>query len=319
MDSSIFFSRLNWRIKHIVATISYQTYLIINGHLLNPLWRTRTVRRYKRSEITAKAVKMFYRLYSKEIKDIKIPVQSLSEEPERAFSIWFQGEDNAPNSVKACFRSMRKHLKQELIVIDEESLSDWITLPDFIIRKWKCGIIGNAHFSDICRLQLLYQHGGLWFDATDFVTAPVPKEIMDIDFFVFMGGRRVLSWYGFIQNCFIRARKGNELVGIWRDAILRYWEKENKIITYLGHQILFEYVIETNERAAELFSKMPKIDQDPTHVLWYGHKDDSFEISKYEEYSSPIFFQKTDFKDKSARNPICGSMAHHMLVLDCYN
>lgn len=311
----LFFSKIKnigWKFRHITSTISYQAYLITFGHILNPLWLPRDIRRYRRSKVTSKAVMKFLELYKKDIKFLSVEEECVMEESERAFSLWLQGEDNAPSSVKACFQSMRKHLAQELVVIDENSLSDWISIPDYIIRKWKEGKIGNAHFSDICRVELLYQHGGVWFDATDYVTAEVPDFIMNSDFFVLMGGSKILSWYGFIQNCFIRAKKGNPLLKIWRDAIYKYWEKENRIITYLGHQILFQFIIQNNEQASLLFTLMPKIVQDPTHVLWYEHKDDPFDRLKYEEYTLPTFFQKTDFKDIRARNPIPNSMAAYM-------
>ncbi len=298
-----------------LATLRYQCSVILFGHILNPLWKSREERRYRRSEATAAAVRKYLSIYKKEIENDNIPyTPAENAEKEHAFSIWFQGEENAPDSVKACFAGMRQHLDQELIVLDNNTLFDWIELPEYIIEKWKSGKIGNAHFSDICRVELLFRHGGLWFDATDYVTAPVPEIIMKSDFFVFMGGQKIDSWYGFIQNCFIRARKGNPLLGLWRDAMLMYWKHEDKIITYLGHQILFQVVTEYNKQAASLFAKMPRMDQDPTHVLWYEHKEEPYDSKKFLEYTEGTFFQKTDFKDKNARNPLPGSMAAYMFA-----
>lgn len=93
-------------------------------------------------------------------------------EPERAFSIWLQGEDAAPDIVKACFRSMRHHFGENVVVLDRHTLPLWIDLPGHVVDKWRAGQIGAAHFSDICRVELLYRHGGWWLDATDFVTSP---------------------------------------------------------------------------------------------------------------------------------------------------
>lgn len=299
--------------KDKIASLRYQSSLILFGHLLNPLWKSREDRRRRRSAATAAAVRKYLSIYGKEIANADIPVTTdASEGTEYAFSIWFQREENAPECIKACFGSMRKHLKQKLIVLDEKTLFDWISLPDYIIEKWRSGKIGYAHFSDICRVELLYRYGGVWLDATDYVTAPVPEYIMDSDFFVFMAGQKIVSWYGFIQNCFIRAKKGDPLLGLWRDAMLMYWQHEDKMITYYGHQILFQVVTETNEKAASLFAKMPKVDQDPTHVLWYGHRDDPYDSINFKEYTAGAFFQKTDFKDIRARKPLPGSIAAFM-------
>ena len=39
-----------------------------------------------------------------------------------------------------------------------------------IVEKWKRGIIGPAHFSDLIRLELLVRYGGYWIDATVYCT-----------------------------------------------------------------------------------------------------------------------------------------------------
>lgn len=141
----------------------------------------------------------YLRRYAPAVEKIVPETVDTTEEPERAFTIWYQGEDAAPELVKACFRSMRRNLKQELVVLDENTLFDWITLPEHIVRKWKEGKIPHTQFSDICRIELLFEHGGLWFDATDYVTAPVPQYIMDEDFFLFMAGSRIRGSYAFIE------------------------------------------------------------------------------------------------------------------------
>ena len=300
-------------VKHYFDRLNFHIGFLVRGHILNPLWHSRDVRRHKRLEATSQTVNKYLSRYSDEISKICPPVpNNTAKEPERAFAIWLQGEDNAPDSIKACIKSMRRHLDCRLEVLDENSLFDWISLPDYIIDKWKTGKMSNAHFSDICRIELLFQHGGYWFDATDYVTDGVPDLIKDSDFFVFMAGRKIKSWIGYIQNCFIRAKKGNQLIGLWREAIFEYWKKENSVINYYVHQMLFKLLVETNNTAKRLFAEMPRIDQDPTHVLWYDHRNDPYDKVLYEKYTSPTFFQKTNFKDENARNPIPMTMAAYI-------
>ena len=210
---------------------------------------------------------------------------------------------------------MRRNLKQELIVLDENSIFDWISLPEVIVKKWKAGKIRAAHFSDICRVELLYRHGGIWLDATDFVTAPVPDIIEQSDFFVYMSGNNIRGSYSFIQNCFIRSKKGNVLLGIWRDAILKYWTHENSVINYFTHQLLFRIVTEENNSASSEFKKMPRIDQDPTHTLWKDYCMEPYDKEKFERLTSGAFFQKTNYKDKRLQNIVPGSVAEYMLNL----
>ncbi|MBD5275717.1 MAG: hypothetical protein HDS37_06405 [Bacteroides sp.] len=289
------------------------TVYILKAHILNPIWKDRDSRRKTRYDATYRFVMDYLQRYADDVRNFDAGKTDVADEPERAFTIWFQGEDEAPALVKACFRSMRRHLKQELVILDEKSLFEWISLPDYIIDKWKKGAITHAAFSDICRVELLYQHGGVWLDATDFVTAPIPESIMNEDFFVFMAGKKVRGNYAKIQSCFMRGRKGNPILSVWRKAIYLYWKKENRKINYFWMHFLLRLVVENNEVARREFSKMPKIDQDPTHELWEAHAGDIYDKDEFNRICDGSFFQKTNFKDKRLRNVPFGSVAQHVL------
>lgn len=293
--------------------IKQQLHLITKGHILNPFWGNREERRKKRYKATFDSAMGYLNRYAPAVKAVKPEQCTTPPEPERAFTIWYQGEDNAPALVKACFRSMRRHLKQELVVLDEKTLFDWITLPDYIIKKWKEGKIPHTQFSDICRIELLFQHGGLWFDATDYVTAPVPQYIMDEDFFLFMAGKKIRGSYAFIQSCFIRARKGNPVLGVWREANNIYWKEENSKINYFVHHLLLRLAVDVNPIAQEYFGKMPKVDQDPTHALWGEHCMDAYTEETFKALTDDSFFQKTNYKDKRLLNMQPGTIAEHIL------
>lgn len=288
--------------------------LIVKGHLLNPVWRDRDVRRRQRYRATLETMMGYLKRYAPEVtKIIPAPVDNPGTEPEHAFTIWYQGEDTAPDLVKACFRSMRKNLKQKLIVLDENTLFDWISLPDFIIDKWKKGIIPHTQFSDICRVELLYQHGGLWFDATDYITAPVPQFIMDEDVFLYGAGEKIRGAYAFIQSCFIRGKKGNPLLGIWREANFIYWKEEMSKIDYFVHHLMLRLSTEVNPIAKECYARMPHIDQDPTHALWGEHADDVYDENLFSQLTRDAFFQKTNYKDSRLKQLKEGSVADYIL------
>lgn len=289
------------------------TVYIFKAHILNPIWNDRDSRRKIRYDATYNFVMGYLQRYAEEVRKFDAGKNHVAEEQERAFTIWFQGEENAPALVKACFRSMRHHLKQELVILDEKSLFEWISLPDYIIDKWKKGAITHAAFSDICRVELLYQHGGVWLDATDFVTAPLPEFIMNEDFFVFMAGNKVRGNYAKIQSCFMRGRKSNPILSIWRKAIYLYWKNEKSKINYFWMHFLLRLVVENNEVAKREFAKMPKIDQDPTHELWGSHAGDVYDKDEFDRICGGSFFQKTNFKDKRLRNVTPGSVAQYII------
>ncbi len=289
------------------------TEIIIRGHVLNWFWRPREVRRAVRCDVILDVIPKYFKRYLPAAAAVKERKPIKDDKNEKIFSIWLQGEKNAPELVKACFRNIRKHCSQELVVLDENTLFDYITLPDEIIEKRKQGKIKNAHFADICRVELLYEHGGFWLDSTGFATSAIPQWIVDEDFFVYMAGQKVGSPYSFMQNCFIRARKGAYLLDAWRAMILDYWMHENHSFDYFMHQLLFRTLVMNDPRAKKYFAKMPHVDQDPTHALWWAYADKPFDKKVFDEVTSGAFFQKTTYKQ--AKNPIKGSFADEMLKM----
>lgn len=290
--------------------------IVLKGHVFNPPWASRLDRRRRRGEAISKAVERYLDKYIPAFADVSEDENVPPQDKERIFSIWFQGEDNAPELVKACWRSIRTHCSQELVVLDGKSVFEWIELPEYVVRKWNEGKIRPAHFADICRIELLYRYGGLWLDATDFVFAPMPQWLMDQEFFVFMSGNRLTGSYSYIQNCFIRGRKGNYLLKAWREAVLEYWKHEDSTIDYFVHQLLFKKVVQNNKRATALFAKMPAVIQDPTHTIWFEHASDPYDEALFNSLASAAVFQKTEFKSENARNPKPGTFAEKLINLN---
>ena len=187
----------------------------------------------------------------------------------------------------------------------------YIKLPDVILEKRRQGKIKNAHFADICRVELLYNYGGFWLDSTGFATAPIPDWIVKEDFFVYMAGKNVGSPYSFMQNCFIRARRGAYLLAAWRAMILDYWMHENHSFDYFMHQLLFKTLVMNDPRAKKYFAKMPHVDQDPTHMLWWSYQNKPFDQKTFDDVTSGAFFQKLTYRGSD--NPVPGSFADVMI------
>ena len=284
--------------------------IVVRGHILNWFWRDRETRRAVRSDILADAIPRYFRRYLPAAAAVVERPVVKDDKNEKIWTIWLQGEDKAPPLVQACFRSVRKNCTQELVVLDENTLRDYITLPD-IWEKRAAGKIKNAHFADICRVELLYEHGGIWLDSTGFATAPIPDWIIEQDFFVYMAGQHVGSPYGFMQNCFIRSRRGAYLLDAWRAMILDYWIHENGSFDYFMHQLLFKTMVMNDPRAKKYFAKMPHVDQDPTHALWWKYADKPFDQKTFDAVTSGAFFQKTTYAQ--AKNPEPGSFADVMI------
>ena len=296
-----------------LARFIAMTDIMVRGHILNWPWRSRDHRRVVRSDVISQVIPRYFKRYLPAAAAVPERTVVKDDANDKIFTLWLQGEDKAPPLVQACFRSVRRHCKQELVVLDEKTVFDYITLPDIIMKKRKAGKISHAHFADICRVELLYNHGGFWLDSTGFVTEPIPDWIANEDFFVYMAGQNVGSPYSYMQNCFIRSRKGAYLLDAWRAMMLDYWMHENGPFDYFMHQLLFKTMVMNDPRAKKHFEKMLHVDQDPTHALWWAYHDKPYDAKIFKKVTSGAFFQKTTYQQ--AKNPKPGTVAAEMLKM----
>lgn len=287
--------------------------IILRGHLFNPLWLPRQERRRRRGEATRQAVLDY-------LEKMMPPSDNRQEQPEAGTSqdrhiwtLWLQGEEQAPAIVRACIASMREHLSGELHVLTQADILETISLPGPILDKWRSGRIRPAHFADICRLELLWEYGGVWADATDWFSADLPDWLWKEDFFVYMSGERLTGSYAFIQNCFIRSSKSSPVLAAWRDAVFRYWEHEDSAIDYFIHQLLLEYAIQHDPQAARSFAQMPRLNQDPTHELWFVRGGDVYDPAAYRQIVDRALFQKTEYKSHLSQLPPKDSFAERLM------
>lgn len=283
--------------------------LVINGSFF---WSSRLRRQFRG---VAKRAMIFSYLDRYKNDYAKLPCKEVSRKPDsnRIFSIWFQGEEHAPAIVKACFRGIRENCSYGLSVLDESNLNEWIHLPEFIIRKREEGKISYAQFSDLCRLELLSEHGGLWMDSTDFVVADIPQWIWDEDFFLYLAEPKSKNSYSGVQSCFIRAKSGNPIIRAWRDAVWIYWQNEENVLDYFIVHLILMKLVECNLVVKKLFDKMPKRSQYPTHVVWKKYADKPFDKPLFMKLTQDVPFQKTSYRTNSAKNPIPGSFADAMI------
>jgi hypothetical protein len=114
--------------------------------------------------------------------------------------LWYQGLDRAPLVVKKCVESwIRENPGWDVVVLDAESLKRYVT-PD--LPPDKLARLDLTKQSNLVRLQLLADFGGVWADATVLCLRPLDEWIDECTasgFFAFAfpdGHSRVLStWF----------------------------------------------------------------------------------------------------------------------------
>ena len=221
-----------------------------------------------------------YNKYSKKYEDLieRFVVSEKSEASNIVWICWLQGIENAPDLVKACINSVYLNLKQnDIRLISESNLRDYISFPEYIEQKYRDGIIGKAHYSDLIRTELLCKYGGLWLDATVLCTSgEIPKTISDSELFVYqtlnLDRSDFLPILG--SNWLIKANKNNPIMMLTRELLFRYWKDENQTADYFIFHILFSMAA---NKYKEDWEKIPVFSNQPPHVL-------QFEFDK--EYSA---------------------------------
>ena len=188
------------------------------------------------------------------------------EHSRKIWVCWMQGIDNAPELVKVCYASLHLYLKdREIILLTSENINQYVTLPKYIERKRRDGIIPMAHYTDMLRLELLIKYGGTWIDATVLCTGGVfSKEIMDSELFLFQHIRKGESRFLGISNWFITSCADNWVLKVLRDMLYQYWRDYNCVVHYYMFHLFFGMII---EKYPEVAAKMPRHGNKIPHYL----------------------------------------------------
>ena len=182
---------------------------------------------------------------------------------------WLQGRNNAPEIVKKCIDSVERYGDgYEVLVLSAETVFDFVSLPEQIIRKYQSGKIAFTHFSDILRTALLVQHGGIWIDSTVLLTDSIPEVISEQPLFFFQ--RSVLqSAPHFGSNWFLAANKGNPVMKRMLELLIAYWTGECVLRDYYIYHIFMYLLLVRNTQAADMLRTMPYIPNVDAHTLQY--------------------------------------------------
>lgn len=161
---------------------------------------------------------------------------------------WWQGLDRAPEIVRACVASISRNVgNHPVTLVTDANYRDYVDLPGWVMDKVHAGIITRTNLSDLLRLSLLAEHGGLWLDATLFCIAPIDELVFGHPMFTIKrpdylhasiaGG----NFAGYSLACDEDHRRVFVTV---RDLFLEHWRRSDFIVDYL----LVDYLIAMAQR-----------------------------------------------------------------------
>lgn len=167
--------------------------------------------------------------------------------------MWWQGELQMPNIIKACYNSIKANrpAHYQVILITQNNWKEYINLPNVVLTKWEKGIIPIQFFSDIIRFNLLRIHGGVWFDATLLVSQKLSESLFSKDVFTLS----IPTSQDFVSNGkwsgFAFGGSNQNISDYIYRCLIYYWENHNSIIDYF----LLDYIIKIGYNRHTIFKK----------------------------------------------------------------
>ena len=172
---------------------------------------------------------------------------------------WLQGEENMPLIPQLCLQSIRKHAgRHKVIVLTIDNYKEYVKIPNTLIEMYSAGKIKPAHFTDILRINLLAQQGGLWLDATMLVTKDVPQEIFEYPFFSIKTENRGY----FVSQCrwavfCLGTQKGNPLFTHLASLFEQYITKTDIFVDYFLFDNFIDMLYKRNPMIREQIDSLP--------------------------------------------------------------
>jgi hypothetical protein len=229
------------------------------------------------------------------------------------WTCWFQGREAAPPLVRKCLRSWeRNNPGWQFRCLDATSVERYVPVRQFIDLRRQS--LTAASLSDIVRILLLREFGGVWVDATLFCNRPLDEwlpGVMDEGFFAFAApapDRPLSSW-------FVSSGSNNYLVSTWCRQTTEYWSKRADTDDYFWFHHLFREMCETDRRAAEAWSRVPKISADGPHALQFDGRmyRSNADVLGSIDWTTPVFKLTHRLPEAGI---IPGSLLEHLLEHD---
>lgn len=174
---------------------------------------------------------------------------------------WGQGlDDELPELIRYCFASVDKHKGEYRVIrLSDNSLGEYLQLPDIVAERLQQGEgYTRTFFSDLLRVALLATYGGIWLDATIYLSDELPEYVHRGDFFAYQRSEQEplsvqrdfrSSYYAYwgwqpefevrMLNAFLVSKPQSPLALDLYSLLLAYWQEEESVKDYFFFQVLF--------------------------------------------------------------------------------
>lgn len=227
---------------------------------------------------------------------------------------WLQGIEQAPDMVQRCVANTKRKMEAlgyQVILISEQNLKEYVTLPSFIEQKYKQGIIPPAHYADLIRLNLLIEYGGTWIDTTVYCSQEtIPSYMLESDLFVFQELKPGKDGHSLTtSNWFITSSAQHPILMLTRALLLEYWKSHNKLIDYYIYHYYFEIA---RKQYVELDSQIVPCSNGTPHILLL-HLFEKKSYAWFESILSQSPWHKLTYKLDSESQDLQGTCFEYLM------
>jgi len=201
------------------------------------------------------------------------------------FILWFQGFDKAPDVVKHCVQSWYHYNPSwNIVLLDNTNLHEYVDLTVIHYSE----DIELCHLSDIIRMLLLRDYGGLWVDATCFCNKPLNDWL---PFYIHEGFFAFDKPYSYlmISNWFLYSEKNHPILTKWCEETLYYYQLHGRAETYFVHHYIFEQLYRENNTFKQCWDNVPKVSGDIPHSLSITNFFKKDSISDIDSKRVPVY------------------------------
>lgn len=210
---------------------------------------------------------------------------------------WWQGEEQMPDIIRMCFTSLKKNAPNDrpIVLLHSENYRKYADIPQYIIDKFEKKVMSITHFSDILRMTLLAKHGGLWIDASVFLSSKMPSEVFEKPYFT---GTTPAYPDSIAQSKYTVFLLGAAAEAPWivlvRDVLYEYWKKSWVLMDYS----LVNYILTLGLKSIpELQTQIQECVYDTPHMTAIqDNRNVTCNSDQYKKMVSECSFFKLSYK-----------------------
>ena len=225
---------------------------------------------------------------------------------------WLQGLEEAPDVVKACYRSLEK-MGRQIVILTEENLHEFLQLPDWIMEKYQRGIINRTHLSDLIRIELLTTRGGTWIDSTVFCSdTRLIADILKGDclFAYSFMMRDSINQYMLFDSWLLHAPVKSSILEDVKKLLYAYWKEEDRLMHYFLFHLMFSI---SCRRHPKEWESIPVFSIEPCHVLQYELMEE-FQEERWKQILKMSDVHKLTYKTGDNSQAGKGTFLAHLLA-----